>query len=188
MILNPLKLKMNKNTAAVSTNITESTHSSCERFDDLLTRIEQMLNDPYNFTYEAITFLKNVVQLNGETMKLEIDAKMNRMINKLDEYKNESKMSLNQNEYLMKSANIREEIDESRKILDKWLSELKEVKLDENEILSRVKNESEQAIERFEIKLDLFKSELLLSKFRNFRREIKDTFGYFECDPMFYIK
>lgn len=33
----------------------------CERLETLLDSIDCVINDPYNFTYEAITFLKNVV-------------------------------------------------------------------------------------------------------------------------------
>jgi hypothetical protein len=34
---------------------------SCQHFDELLAQIEDILKDPYNFTYEAIGCLKNIV-------------------------------------------------------------------------------------------------------------------------------
>jgi hypothetical protein len=63
----------------------EAKHS-CENLDELLSKIEELINDPSNFTYEAIGCLKSVVQLKGEEMKMKIDEKMTNFISKLDEY------------------------------------------------------------------------------------------------------
>jgi hypothetical protein len=48
----------------------------CERFDEILTNIELILNDPFNFAYETINNLENFVQLKGEEMISNIDEKI----------------------------------------------------------------------------------------------------------------
>lgn len=159
---------------------------SCQQLDELLTNIETILRDPFNYTYEAIKCLKDVVQLKGEEIKLQIDAQMNRLQRKLDEYNEACKKAFETNEYLVKSEKIRVEKDKGRQVLDIWLSTLNEVKLNERE-WEKVKGESQMAIERFETALDLFKRDLLLRKFGNFRDEIKRIFGKFEIDPMFNL-
>lgn len=59
---------------------------SCENLELLLNNIEQTLNDPFNFSYEAIHFLKNVVQLRGEEERLEIEEKTSHLFAKLVDY------------------------------------------------------------------------------------------------------
>lgn len=161
---------------------------SCSRLDDLLASIESILNDPYNFTYEAIRNLINAVQLKGEEMKLEIDNQMDYFISILEEYNENCKIYSNTDDYWLKSEEFREEKDECRKVLNKWVNILNdEVKLSENE-WTRIEIESQEAIEWFESTLDLFKSNLLLRQFGKFRHKIEEYFGNFELDANFNLR
>jgi hypothetical protein len=158
---------------------------SCSRLDELLASIEVILNDPYNFTYEAIRSLMNVVQLKGEEMKLEIDKQIDQILGKLEEYNENCKMNLKTTDYLTRSEEIRLEKEDARKLLDKWENILNDdAKLDQIE-WTRVDIESKKAIEWFECTLDLFKSDLLLQQFCKFHHEIEEYFGKFEIEPIF---
>ena len=64
---------------------------SCEELDHYLREIECSLTDPLNYIHESISDLKNKVQLKGEELKLEIDEKMEKLLNRLDTYENECK-------------------------------------------------------------------------------------------------
>jgi hypothetical protein len=161
----------------------------CARLDEFLTKIEHTLNDPYNFTYEAIKALKDIVQLKGEEMKMEIDNKMNHFINKLDEYNDECKKSFELKEYLAKAEKFRLEKEEGRQMLAQYLSNLNNdlFVLYDNDQWLTCKNETKEALDRFENALDLFKQDLLLQKFNNHQKAIKEFFGYFEIDEQFYL-
>jgi hypothetical protein len=159
----------------------------CSRFDELLNQIEQILADPFNFTYETITFLKNTVQTRGEEMKMKIDEEMNRVLGKLEEYNDECKSGLKSKSYFDKSETIRVEKEKGREELVKWLEKL-EVDVDVNEF-NKVKMESEKAIKRFENDLDLFKTrDLLFQKYWRYQKEIKEGFGYFEIDSLLNLR
>jgi hypothetical protein len=159
----------------------------CQHFDDLLTKIEEILQDPYNFTYEAIGCLKNAVQLKGEEMKLKIDEQMSTLISKLEKYSEECKENLSSSDYLTKLEKIREDKEDARSNLEKWMATLNELKINEKE-WARIDSESEQAIQRFEADLDLFKRDLLLQRFGKFRDEIQEQFDEFEIDPSFNLE
>jgi hypothetical protein len=157
---------------------------SCQHFDELLTKIDHLLKDPYNFTYEAIEYLKTVVQLKGEEMILKTTEKMNRIISKLEEYKVDCKDGFSQNQYVVKSENFVEQNKNARKELEKWLSTLNEIRFNEQE-WTRIKIESQKTIESFEIKLAEFKIDIFPDRFTEFRGEIENEFGKFEIDPTF---
>jgi hypothetical protein len=154
----------------------------CAHFNNLLTKIDDILKDPFNFTYEAIKCLKDAVQLRGEEMKAEIDAQMDRLHTKLEEYNQECKMGLRKEEYLAKSGEVHLKNEEGRKVLEKW----EEVLADElkKSEWSKVNNESAIAIEQFETSLEQFKRDLLLKNFGEYRDEIRRFFGKFEINPI----
>lgn len=77
----------------------------CEQFDELLVKIEQIINDPFDFTYDVINALKSAVQLKGEEMIFKINENMQRIIGKLDEYKEECKRELSRNEVIVAKTN-----------------------------------------------------------------------------------
>jgi hypothetical protein len=163
-------------------------NQTCLQLDDLLTSIEHILNDPYNFVYEAIDHLKNVVQLKGEVAKFEIDNKMSRIFTKLDEYKDESKNGFKKDPYVKKSKAFSFEKESKINELKKWQSTLNEIEVNENE-WKRINSECEKSIKSFEIKLAQFKAHLISSiKLYEFRDEIEQEFGKFELDPAFNFK
>jgi hypothetical protein len=158
---------------------------SCEQFDELLTKIEHTLNDPFHFTHDAIEYLKNVVQLKGEQMKHEIDMKMSSSFQKLDEYKNECKSKCKTIEYLQEATRLGQEKDANRKQLNEWLVTLNEFKFNDS-VWKMIKNESEKKIESVQNELDRFKaSSLLQNRYGKFRVEIEEELGNFEIDPAF---
>lgn len=159
---------------------------ACQNFEQLLDKIDNILADPANFIYEAIGFLKNVIQLKGDEMKLRIDEKMNASFEKLREYDDRCKDLLKTSEFKAKSAKFSLEKEKARRDFEKWMATLNEVKLNEEE-WKRVKRESEKAIEMFKIELDRFKIELLLGeeRFVGIQIQIEKDFGNFELDPEF---
>jgi hypothetical protein len=159
---------------------------SCQHFDELLIKIENFLKDPYEFSYEAISYFKNVVQLKGEEIILKTTEKMHKIISKLDEYNEYWKNGFSQNEYVIKSEKFVAEKENSQKELEKWLTTLNEIKFNEQE-WKRIKSESEKAIERFENKLFTFKRDLFLERFVEFTNEIENAFEKFKIDSAFDI-
>lgn len=165
----------------------EANHS-CHNLHDLLVEIDEILNDPSNFTIKAIANLKNIVQSKGDEIKLNIEKQMNHLISKLDEYSKDCQSSLSTNDYLNISKKMRAEKEEAEKNLQKWISSLNEIKFDEKE-WTLIKTESENAIKRFQVELDNFKTDILLEKrFDQFIDEIEQVFGAFELNPMFDFK
>jgi hypothetical protein len=127
--------------------------------------------------------LKNAVQLKGEQMKLKIDGQMSVLFSKLDKYNEECKQNLSTKDFLSKMEKFRVENDEARKELEKWMIKLNSLKINEKEC-DRLNFESEQQIQRFEVELALFKKDLLLQRFGDFRDEIVKQFGEFEIDSL----
>lgn len=152
--------------------------------NDLLNEIEDTLKDPFNFTHEAIEFLKNVVQLKGEEMKAEIKKKMDHCLKKLETYKGECKSGFKTNEYLKESNRFFHEKESTRKQLDEWLNTLNEIKFNESE-WKRIKSESATKIDIIRNELDRFKAEVLLQRrYGEFRAEIEHNFDKFEIDDL----
>jgi hypothetical protein len=161
---------------------------TCLQLDELLTSIEHILSDPFNFVYDAIDYLKNVVQLKGDEAKLEIDRKMSRIFTKLDTYKDESKKGFKKDAYVEKSKAFSIEKEAKSNELKNWRATLNEIKVNENE-WKRIKSECEKSMKSFEIKLAQFKADLVSpKKLREFRAEIEQEFGKFELDPAFNLK
>ena len=64
---------------------------SCELIENALKEFELLIKDPFFYTYERISELKNTIQLKGEELKLIIDQEMKRLIDRLEEYERQSK-------------------------------------------------------------------------------------------------
>jgi hypothetical protein len=161
---------------------------SCTRLDEILTDIENVLKDPYNFTYEAIEYLKNEAQLKVEVMKLKLDNDLARLLDKLDKFPTNCKMNLKSNNYRVKSDEFKRKKEAARCELNKWLVTLNALKLNEPE-WKNIKCQSEKAIERFKAELARFNNESLLQKrFDEYRVEIEKQYGYFEINPNFKFK
>jgi hypothetical protein len=163
----------------------EEVKKSCEKFDDLLRKIELLLQDPYNFTYELVTHLKNEVQLKGEEEIFQINEKMHRVINKLDEFNSECKNGFTGVEYLKRSNNLRLEKETGRLELEKWITTLDKMKKEDDKKWKRIESESGKAIKCFENKLNAFKFDLFPKSFMQFRDEIENDFGQFKIDLNF---
>jgi hypothetical protein len=153
---------------------------ACSQLKELLASIEDILSDPYNFTYDAIRSLMDEVQLKGDEIKLEIDNQIDKILSQLEEYNENCKMNLNSNDYLARSKEIQVEKEDAEKLLAKW----EKILNDDNKLnqieWSRIENESKQAIEWYEGSLELFKGDLLLKQYHIFRHEIMEYFENFK--------
>lgn len=104
-------------------------------------------------------------------MKMEIDEKMNRILTKLDEFKEE-----------------RKKCEASRQELEKLLATLNNIRINEND-WNRIRSESEKKIEGLEVKFTKFKRNLSLQKrFGEYCDEIVKDFGVFKLDSAFDLK
>ena len=83
---------------------------SCDSIENTLKEVELLLKDPYVFSHEKISELKNSVQLKGEELKLRIDQEMKKHIDKLDEYETQSKDYLSSNEFRVESQKLENEL------------------------------------------------------------------------------
>jgi hypothetical protein len=165
-----------------------ATKQSCTRLNDLLTDFEYLLKDPFNFSYEAIEYLKHVAQLKVEEKKLKLDEELSIVIGKLDEFKASCKDNLKSNEYLAKSEIFEKRKEVTRQKLEKWTATLNELKVNESE-WDRIKSECEKYIERIEIELEKLKRESLIPKrFETHRVEVENKFGKFEIDATFKFR
>ena len=72
-------------------SVHNETKKSCESIENTLKEFEVLLKDPFVFTHEKISELKNSVQLKGEELKLRIDEEMKILLDKLEEYERQSK-------------------------------------------------------------------------------------------------
>jgi hypothetical protein len=166
----------------------KTSKKSCTRLNDLINDFDCLLKDPFNFTYEAIEYLKNVAQLKVEQMKLKLDEELVIVIGKLDEFKSDCKTNLKSNEYLSKVGKFEERKETAREELKKWEATLNELKLNEPE-WGRIKSECEKVIERVENELIKFKMVSLNSRrFEEHCGEVEKYFGKFEIDSRFKFR
>jgi hypothetical protein len=160
---------------------------SCERFEQILANIEQLLKDPYTFTYEIITSLKNEVQQKGEEMILKINENMHRFISKLDDYMQECKESIGKSEYVAQSNTLEMGKETARQELDKWMATLNKISFDEVE-WKRIQSECKKAILSFEKKMLDFKIDLFPKGFKQLKGEIEKAFGKSNIESEFCLK
>lgn len=155
---------------------------SCSRLDELLTQIEHLLKDPFNFIYEAIEHLKNLAQLKVEEKKLTIGEDE---FTKLDEFKKNCKANLNSSVYLGRSQNLERKIKAARQELEMWVVTLNELKINQPAWIL-IESQSEMAIKSLERELFAFKNENLLRKrFKVYRAEVEKIIGRLEIDSRF---
>jgi hypothetical protein len=151
---------------------------SCQNLDALLTKIELLLQNPYTFTYELISYWKNAIQLKGEEEAV-LDEKTHRIINKLDNKLNSKcRAHFTNSEYLMSKENLKSKTAMGRRELKMWMTTMVEDDLEWN----RIKSESEKTIDYFENSLDQFKIGLFPRIFLQLRNEIQHDFGEFKFD------
>ena len=101
-----------------------STKKSCELVEEALIEQEVLLKDPYFYTHERISELKNSVQLKGEELKLIIDQVMMKLIDRLEEYGRQSKEYLSSNEFKVESQKFEKELKISQSNLNLCLESL----------------------------------------------------------------
>ena len=97
---------------------------SCESFKNHLKEFEVILKDPYFFTHEKISELKNTVQLKGEQLMLIIEKEMKKLIDTIEEYEIESKEYLLTNEFNVESKKLENELKAAQLNLNSWLESL----------------------------------------------------------------
>ena len=104
------------------------TKKSCESFVQLLKQIEVVLTYPFVIAHERISELKNSVQLKGEELKLIIDQKMKKLIDRLDEYERQrdNLRSIYPQMSLKYNQKLEIELKSAYSNLDSWLTSLKE--------------------------------------------------------------
>ena len=97
---------------------------STKLFEEALKQLEILLKDPYFYTHERISELKNSVQLKGEELKLIIDEETMKLIDRLEEYERQSKEYLSSNEFKVESKKLDRELKIAQSNLDSWLESL----------------------------------------------------------------
>jgi ElaB/YqjD/DUF883 family membrane-anchored ribosome-binding protein len=146
---------------------------ACDKLDTVIDEIEQLLKDPYYFSHEEINELQRQAQLKREELKIQIDNEFDKFDNKLEEYKTSCKSFLSTNEYKIKAKNISEEVRNARSKLNEWIGFLNEVKMTNEPIWTRIKDDSDKSIDSLETKMGEFKkNELLLRKFNESQNQV----------------
>jgi ElaB/YqjD/DUF883 family membrane-anchored ribosome-binding protein/ribosomal protein L37AE/L43A len=139
---------------------------ACDKLDMVIGQIEQLLKDPYYFSHEEINELQRQAQLKREELKNQIDNEFDKIYNKLEEFKTRCKTHFSTNEYKIEADKISEEVRNARSKLNEWIGVLNEVKMTNEPIWTRIKDDSDKSIVSLETKIGQFKqNELLLRKF-----------------------
>lgn len=159
---------------------------SCTKLADLINRIDAILNDPCHFTFEEINDLKNEVHIKGELLKVKIDEEMNALLDKLEEYKQTCKNYLKTDQFSADSNKLDQDSKSAKFELNKCLSILDEVKVNEEE-WKRIKLENEERLNDLDAKLQQFKFELLLNRLEAVKFEV-DHFKNIDIDSVLNIK
>ena len=97
---------------------------SCESLEKALKQLEVLLKDPFFYSCQKISELKNSVQLKGEELKLIIDQEMTKLISRLEEYERQSKEYLSSKEFKEESNRFDSEMKIDQSNLDSWLKSL----------------------------------------------------------------
>jgi hypothetical protein len=161
---------------------------ACTRLNELLVNIDDLLNDPNHFTYDAIEYLKSVAQLKVEETKLKMDKDLARLVVNLDEFKADCERTRKSRIYATRSERFGREKEAARLEREKWMVTLNELKVNEPE-WKKIKNKCAKAIEHLEDELAKFKRECLFEKrFSVYRADVAKVFGSFEIDPMFKFR
>ena len=105
-------------------NVHKEAKKSCESFEHAIKELEVLLKDPYVYTHERISELKNSVQLKGEMLKLQIDQEIKKLIDRLEEYERQSKEYFFSNEFKEESKKLDSEMNKAQSNLDLWLASL----------------------------------------------------------------
>lgn len=145
---------------------------SCDQLELVIKEIEQLLNDPNNFTHEEINELQRQLELKREEMKKRIDDEFDKFYAKLQDYKNECTQNLASNKYSILSGKISLGLKETREKLNEWLRVLDELKVSNEPKWKNIIAESEKFKGNLEAELNRFKQNLLLEKFENSKSEV----------------
>ena len=105
-------------------SVHKEARKSCELIENALKEFELLIKDPFFYTYERISELKNIVQLKGEELKLRIDEEMQKYIDRLEEYERQSKEYLSYNEFKVESKRLENELKVFQSNLNSWIESL----------------------------------------------------------------
>lgn len=168
----------------------KQTKSACLDLADVIKRIDDLNNDPNNFTNKEIGDLKRALDLKREELKLKIDEMTAKLMEKLEAYEVECRKEVeasSDNEFKSRSKEINEESERVRvELLERGLEVLDEIKLNEAE-WRRIKEESVKAKENLENLLKSFQQKLLLDKFEDMRVDVL-CFQSINIDSAFHFR
>jgi hypothetical protein len=166
----------------------------CTRLDELLVSIDLILNDPFNFAFEAIECFTNEAHVNVETIchtknhnKKELK-QLNQLIKILDSYKDDCRIYYKSKEYLGASDAFKRDKEKCRGELDTREVTLKKFELNVPE-WTKIKIEGEKALKYFEAKLDNFKYDyVLLKRFNWYRNQVENVIEGFQIEPKYKFR
>ena len=157
---------------------------SCDRLARFIQDMDYLLKDPTAYTYDEISNLKNRVHRKSEQLKLKIDEETEKLLNKLNEYKNLCDNSLTTESYLNEKIKYELSKNDFLTRLSSWKSQLADMKVDENK-WRQITQSSNEKIRELEDSIKSYKENLLLKEFNNYNSHV-DFFEQVNTEPLFW--
>jgi hypothetical protein len=156
---------------------------SCQQFDEMLTKLEHVLADPRNYSYEMINNMRNKVQLRGEELKMKIDEKMDQVFSQISKYDESCKEFLTTSVYAEQFERLNSTKNLARKDLESWHATLDQMKRNDLE-WQNIKKQSKAMIEIVKRDLARFQSDLLIDqqRYELYNKQIDHVFQNLEVD------
>jgi DNA repair exonuclease SbcCD ATPase subunit len=135
---------------------------SCDQLNESITKLDVLLKDPDNYIYEVFSELRRNVDLKYEEYKLRLDEETQKIRDELEKLENLCKEKLKSNDSCLKE--LRKAKEEAQNELDKHMSALNVLKVDENK-WREIQQQCQDNIDCLEEQLCKFKQSLILNEF-----------------------
>jgi hypothetical protein len=145
---------------------------SCNKMNELIEEVEQLVKDPINYIYEQIGDLKRRIDLAREEFKLKIDDEAEMLLKKMQKYENNCKQSLRSSSVESKLKRIESKMETTKLDLDNWRRYLDKFTVNCSEY-ENIQNKCKDSISEIKNRLDSLKKTFLMKKFDRNEEAVK---------------
>ena len=148
--------------------------------------VDHLINDPSQYIYEEISRLKNEVHMKNEELKLIIDEETDALLNKLNQYQEQSKSWLKSELYSSEKMKLESKKDSYSANSATCKIKLNEVRFDENK-WKKISSVCNEAIKQLENSIQSFKEDILMKEFKKYKIEV-NSFKRINIEELFDYK
>jgi hypothetical protein len=175
-----LELKVNK--LDLNNNTRTSLERSVKHINSTLADLEHLVKDPESYVFNYFSELRRQVDIRRETLKANIDAQSQKIIDSIYKCENDCRRKLSDQTRVRSNPELEKELRESKSHVESIKKKIDSLELSRRDLIN-VADKSRRLRQRLREAVEHIKSQLLDTKEYGFRQNKEDVvFGEFSFD------